>query len=82
MSNVHTHDYQQLLQKLRQARLDSGLTQLQVAAKLKKHQSFVAKCESGERRIDFVELQAFARVYQKPIAYFEAAPAKLSRRRA
>ena len=29
-----------------------------------------AKCESGERRIDPTELQAFARLYGEPIAFF------------
>jgi hypothetical protein len=36
-----------------------------------KPQSFVSKCESGERRVDFVELKEFARVYKVPISYFE-----------
>ena len=76
MSSIHTREYQQLLKNLRAARIHAKLTQVQVAAKLKKPQSFIAKCESGERRIDFVELQAFARLYGKPVAYFEAPEAR------
>ena len=34
-------------------------------------QSFVSKSESGERRVDFVELQHFAKLYKKPISFFE-----------
>ncbi len=34
-------------------------------------QSFVSKCESGERRVDFVELQYFARTYKKPLSFFQ-----------
>jgi len=34
----------------------AGLTQVQLAARLSRPQSFVSKIESGERRIDVVEL--------------------------
>jgi transcriptional regulator with XRE-family HTH domain len=72
MSNVHSARYQKFLQKFRKARLDSGLTQLGVARRLKKPQSYVSKCESGERRVDVAELQLFAKLYKKPLSYFEA----------
>jgi len=74
MSNVHSKQYQEFLKKLRAARDSAGLTQAEVAKKLKKPQSFVSKCESGERRVDFVELRRFAELYKKPISYFEAVP--------
>ena len=44
-----------LRHELREARLRSGLRQLDVALKLGKPQSYVAKVESGERRIDLIE---------------------------
>jgi transcriptional regulator with XRE-family HTH domain len=53
------------------ARNESGLTQAQVAQKLSKPQSFISKIESGERRVDFVELQYLAKIYGKPISFFE-----------
>jgi transcriptional regulator with XRE-family HTH domain len=62
--------YQEFLVKLRQARLDAGLTQVEVARALDKPQSYVSKCESGERRVDVTELQLFAAVYQRPIEDF------------
>ena len=46
-----------LLALLRQARLDAGLRQTDVAARLGKPQSFVSNYESGERRLDLLELQ-------------------------
>lgn len=47
---------QQLLQSLLvEARKDRGMTQADLAAALGKPQSFVAKYENGERRIDVVE---------------------------
>jgi len=43
---------------------------VQVAKKLSRPQSFVSKCESGERRVDAVELQDFARLYRKTLSFF------------
>lgn len=41
---------------------EAGLIQMDLAARLKKPQSFVSKYESGERRLDLVELQQAPRV--------------------
>ena len=54
-----------------QARLNAGLTQVDVAKIMGKHQSYISKCESGERRVDFVELLDFAAIYKKPIEFFK-----------
>jgi len=70
MSNVHSAAYQKFLAKFREARAQSGLGQVEVARRLKKPQSYVSKCESGERRVDIVELKAFARLYRKPLTFF------------
>lgn len=43
------------------ARKAGGWTQEQIAAKLGKQQSFVAKYEGGERRLDLIELIDVAR---------------------
>lgn len=51
-----------LLKMLRDARLSAGLRQLDVANDLGRPQSYVAKIESGERKIDFVEVLDFCRV--------------------
>lgn len=59
----HDPEYRRLLKRLRQARLDAGLSQQQVAERLRKPQSYVSKCESGERRIDPIELKGFASMY-------------------
>ncbi len=69
-SATHTRGYRYLLRRLREARLDAGFTQVEVAAALGRHQSFVTKCELGERRIDPIELQQFAKLYRKRISYF------------
>lgn len=62
--------YQRFLEQLRAARKAAGLTQADVARRLGRPQSFVSKCESGERRVDVVELAAFARLYRKPLRSF------------
>ncbi|MBL8863468.1 MAG: helix-turn-helix transcriptional regulator [Planctomycetes bacterium] len=70
MPNVHTPRYQRFLQKLREARQQAGLTQVQVAKALGKPQTFVSKCELGERRLDLVEVEDFAAVYGVTLASF------------
>ncbi len=69
-SAVHTAEYKYLLRRLREARRQTGLTQVQVAKALARPQSFVTKCELGERRIDPVDLQRFAKLYRKPLSFF------------
>lgn len=50
------------LHLLRQARLDAGLTQAELAIRLGQPQSFVSKYESGERRLDILELRHICKV--------------------
>lgn len=59
-----------MLRRLRDTRQQAGFTQAKVAAALKRPQSFVSKCESGERRIDVIELDDFAKLYGKAIQFF------------
>lgn len=72
MPSTRKPEYQQLLTRLKAARKDAGLTQAVVAARLGRPQSFVAKSESGERRVDAVELSAFAKLYGKSVEFFVA----------
>jgi transcriptional regulator with XRE-family HTH domain len=46
------------------------LIQIEVAKKLRKPQSFVSKVERGERRLDVVELEMFAKLYKKDLNKF------------
>lgn len=62
--------YQRFLKKLRRAREQSGMTQVEVARQLRRTQAYVSKCESGDRRVDVVELKAFAKLYGKSVSYF------------
>lgn len=67
---IWSSEYRVFLKKLKQARVEAKLTQVQAAQKLDKPQSYVSKCESGERRVDVVELKKFARFYRKPLSFF------------
>ena len=51
-----------LLKILKEARLAAGLRQLDVAQALDRPQSYVAKIESGERKIDFIEVVDICKV--------------------
>ncbi len=53
--SIYTPRHERLLALLREQRLSAGLTQQEVADRLGKPQSYVAKYEGGERRLDVVE---------------------------
>jgi transcriptional regulator with XRE-family HTH domain len=53
--SLHTPEYEKFRSLLVIAREKAGLTQAEVAIRLRRPQSFVAKYEGGERRIDVVE---------------------------
>jgi transcriptional regulator with XRE-family HTH domain len=58
------------MDRMREARIESGLTQAEVAAALDRPRTFVSKCELGDRRIDPVDLDRLAELYEKPLDYF------------
>jgi transcriptional regulator with XRE-family HTH domain len=60
-----------LRELLKAARLNSGLKQTQIAKALGKPQSYISKCEKGDRTVDAVELQEFAKVYGVPCTFFQ-----------
>jgi transcriptional regulator with XRE-family HTH domain len=64
LKSLRTADHVRLITLLTQAREKAGLTQQQLADRLGKPQSFVAKYEGGERRIDVIEFLAIARALE------------------
>jgi transcriptional regulator with XRE-family HTH domain len=56
LANVYSEAHGRFLERLREARLMANLTQEAVAKRLRRPQSFISKCESGERPVDVVEL--------------------------
>jgi transcriptional regulator with XRE-family HTH domain len=53
--SIYSAQYQKFKTHLVEARKKAGLTQVDLAAKLDRPQSFVSKYERGERRLDIVE---------------------------
>lgn len=58
----HTARYRKMCAELKAVREKAGLTQRELAAKLKWFPSQVAKAETGHRRIDPVELVDWCRL--------------------
>lgn len=67
---IYSKDHKYTVKQLEKARKEAGLGQVKVAKMLGKTQSYVSKIESGQRRIDVIVLQEFARIYKKPVEYF------------
>lgn len=70
VKSIHTKEYAYFVERLRKARLEAGLTQAQVAKRIGRPQSHISNVESGQQRVDVVELQRFAKIYNKNVNYF------------
>ena len=70
VKTIYSEEHKYTVEQLKKARQDSGLDQLAVSKLLGKTQSYISKIESGQRRIDVVELKEFSRLYKKPFKYF------------
>ena len=60
--STYTRQYRAFLQELIKARKAARMTQQQLADLLRRPQSFVAKYENGERRLDVVEFLEIAKL--------------------
>jgi len=67
---IYSKEHKNLVGKLKKAREESGLDQNKVAKKLGTTQSYISKLESGQRKIDVVQLKELAKIYKKNITYF------------
>lgn len=68
--SIHTSERATFVERLKKARVEAGLTQAQVAKKLKCTQSWISKVEHGELRVEAIWLNRFAKLYGKPMSYF------------
>jgi transcriptional regulator with XRE-family HTH domain len=67
---IYTQEHKTIIKQLKKVRLSLGLSQKQVSKKLGKTQSYISKIESGQRRVDIIQLKEFARLYKKNITLF------------
>ena len=70
MKTIYSEGHKRVIKLLKAARQEAGLDQKQVAKLLGKTQSYISKAESGQRRLDLIQLKQFAKIYKKNIAYF------------
>lgn len=68
--SIHTNERAGFIKKLKKARMEAGLTQLEVADKLGASQSWVSKIELGELRVEAIWLNRLAKLYSKNVSYF------------
>jgi transcriptional regulator with XRE-family HTH domain len=69
-SEIYTSDSKKIVNLLQKARREAGLTQIATSKLLNKTQSYVSKIESGQRRIDLIQLKHFAKIYKKSLSFF------------
>lgn len=59
--SIYTRHYGIVVEKVRSLREAAGLTQRELAQRLRKAQTTIARMEQGQRRIDLVEFYAICR---------------------
>ena len=69
---LYSPEHEIFLDLLRKIRVDADLRQDDVAERLDKPQSFVSKYESGERRLDVLELREICAALDTTLARFVA----------
>ncbi|MDO9465442.1 MAG: helix-turn-helix transcriptional regulator [bacterium] len=67
---LYSEEHKYLVDRLKQARKDAGIDQMQVANLLDVSQSYISKVEAGQRRIDVIQLKEFAKIYKKTLNFF------------
>lgn len=68
--SIHTKERAVFVERLKKARMEAGLTQVEVAKKLGCTQSWISKIELGELRVEAIWLNRLAKLYGKSMSYF------------
>lgn len=67
---IYSKEHKNLIEKLKSARLYAKLDQKTAAKRLNKSQSYISKVESGQRRIDVVQLKKIFANLQNDVSLF------------
>lgn len=67
---IYSKEHKHIVVQLKKAREGANLSQEEVAKILGKTQSYISKIESGQRKVDVVQLKEFAKVYKKNLDFF------------
>lgn len=62
-TSIHSHEHAILVALLKDLRLEAGLSQAQVAAHLKRPQTYVSAVEVGDRGLDLLQVRELAALY-------------------
>lgn len=62
VKTLGTQQHEALIRLIIEQRQEIGMTQSELAAELGEYQSFVARMESGQRRVDVIEYLELARI--------------------
>lgn len=67
---IYSKEHKYIIKQLKKARKKIGLSQKQVAKILNTTQSHISKIESGQRKIDVIQLKKIANIYKQPLIFF------------
>lgn len=70
MRSIHDPRYQNLIKKLIELRESKDMTQVELARRLNKPQSYVSKVEILERRLDVIELRDWLESLDEKLSAF------------
>ncbi|NQU77548.1 helix-turn-helix transcriptional regulator [Candidatus Falkowbacteria bacterium] len=69
-NTIYSKEHKHLVDQLKKARKKAGFEQKKVAKLLGMTQSSISKIESGQRRVDVVQLKELANIYKKKLDFF------------
>ena len=68
--SIYTEEYRYMVNQLKKARIEAGLTQIEVSQLTGRSQSNISKVESGQLRLDVIQLKNYAVLYKRKLDYF------------